>query len=63
VCTNSSSPLHECVNCASLNPAAAIGMADKKGSLEKGKDADIIICDEAFKVQKTIIGGVTKYEN
>jgi N-acetylglucosamine-6-phosphate deacetylase len=63
VFTNASIPLHECVNCASLNPAAAIGMADKKGSLEKGKDADIIICDEAFKVQKTIIGGVTKYEN
>ena len=63
VFTNSSIPLHECVNCASLNPAAAIGLADRKGSLEAGKDADIIICDEAFKVQKTIIGGVTKYEN
>ncbi len=59
--TNSSIPLHECVNCASLNPAAVIGMADRKGSLEVGKDADIIICDEAFKVQKTIIGGVVKY--
>lgn len=59
---NSSIPLHECVNCASLNPAAAIGLADRKGSLEAGKDADIILCDEAFQVQKTIIGGITKYE-
>lgn len=62
VYTNSSIPLHECVNCASLNPAAAIGLADRKGSLEAGKDADIILCDEAFQVQKTIIGGITKYE-
>ena len=61
--TNSSIPLHECVNCASLNPAAAIGMADKKGSLDRGKDADIIICDETFRVRKTIIGGVIQYEN
>jgi len=59
---NSSIPLHECVNCASLNPAAAIGLADRKGSLEAGKDADIIICDSEFNVQKTIIGGVTQYE-
>lgn len=63
VYTNSSIPLHECVNCASLNPAAAIGMADKKGSLDRGKDADIIICDETFRVRKTIIGGVIQYEN
>ncbi len=59
---NSSVPLHECVNCASLNPAAAIGMADRKGSLEVGKDADIIICDAEFSVQKTIIGGTIQYE-
>lgn len=59
---NSSIPLHECVNCASLNPATAIGLQGKKGSLEKGKDADIIICDSEFNVQKTIIGGVTQYE-
>ncbi len=55
-------PLWECVNCASLNPAAAIGIADKKGSLDIGKDADIIITDEDFEVKMTIIGGRTVYE-
>ncbi len=60
--TNSNIPLYECVNCASLNPATTIGVADRKGSLEIGKDADIIICDGEFKVQKTIIKGETKYE-
>ncbi len=61
--TNSNIPLHECVNCASLNPATAIGLADKKGSLEVGKDADIVILDENFNVQKTIIGGKIKFQN
>ncbi len=59
---NSSIPLHECVNCATLNPATAIGVADRKGSLEIGKDADIIITDDNFEVKKTIIRGEMKYE-
>ncbi len=62
VYTNSNIPLHECVNGASLNPATAIGVADRKGSLEIGKDADVIITNEKFEIKKTIIGGETKYE-
>ncbi len=59
---NSNIPLYECVNGASLNPATAIGVADKKGSIEVGKDADIIITDSEFNVFMTIIGGGIKYE-
>ena len=62
VYTNSTIPLYECVNGASLNPATTIGVADKKGSIEVGKDADIIITDNEFNVQKTIIGGNIRYE-
>ncbi len=62
VYTNSDIPLYECVNCASLNPATVIGMEKTKGSLETGKDADIIITDSDFEVQKTIIAGEIKYE-
>lgn len=62
VFTNSSIPLWECVNGASLNPATTIGIADKKGSIEVGKDADIIITDNEFNVKNTIIGGKIKYE-
>ena len=61
--TNSSIPLHECVNCASLNPATVLGIADRKGSIEVGKDADVIITDGNFKVMKTIIAGEVKYES
>ena len=62
VFTNSSIPLWECVNGASLNPAMAIGVADRKGSIEVGKDADVIITDLEFNIKKTIIGGEIKYE-
>ena len=62
VYTSSSIPLWECVNCASLNPATVLGLEGEKGSLEIGKDADIVICDNEFNVKMTIIGGDIKYE-
>ena len=55
-------PLEQIVRMASLNPARAIGVADRKGSLEAGKDADIVLTDADFQVQRTIIGGETVYE-
>ncbi|MGN1320759.1 MAG: N-acetylglucosamine-6-phosphate deacetylase [Acutalibacteraceae bacterium] len=63
VYTNSNIPLNECVNGASLNPATTLGIQDKQGSLDVGKDADIIITDNSFNVQKTIIGGEIRYES
>ena len=63
VYTNSDIPLYECVNCASLNVATTLGIEKKKGSLEIGKDADIIITDSEFNIEKTIIKGVTRYES
>ena len=62
VWANTDLPLYEIVAAASLNPANAIGMGDVKGSLEVGKDADIIITDEQFNVKKTIIQGEIRYE-
>lgn len=62
VCANTELPIWEVVSVASLNPAKAIGVDDRKGSLEIGKDADIIITDKDFNIQKTIIGGKVKYE-
>ena len=59
---NSDAPLWQCVRCASLNPATLLGIRGRKGSLEVGKDADIIITDEEFNVIKTIIGGTVRYE-
>ena len=55
-------PVNEVFNMASLNPATAIHVADRLGSLEEGKDADIIIADENIQILRTIKGGKTIYE-
>ena len=49
--------LPEVFACASLNPAKAVGVAERIGSLEVGKCADIIICDDNINVITTIIDG------
>ena len=41
-------PLWQAVNMASLYPARSIGADDRKGSLTPGRDADLLIADEAF---------------
>ena len=59
---NTDLPFWKVVAAATLNPAKAIGVDNCKGSLEAGKDADIIITDSDFNIVKTIIGGEIKYE-
>jgi N-acetylglucosamine-6-phosphate deacetylase len=39
-----------------LNPARALNL-DKKGVLEPGADADIVLMDHAFRVMKTFVKG------
>jgi N-acetylglucosamine-6-phosphate deacetylase len=53
----------DAVRAASLNPARAIGEDKDRGSLDIGKRADIIIADSDFNINKTIIGGVIRYEH
>lgn len=43
------------------NPARVMGIYDRKGSLEPGKDADIVVFDEDINVKRTIIGGKIIY--
>ena len=38
------------------NPAEAIGIGDLVGTLEAGKRADVIICDESFNVERVLVG-------
>ncbi len=38
-------PLHAAVNMVSLNPAKAVGLAGQTGSIEPGKEADLILVD------------------
>ncbi len=61
VLTNTTIPVNEVFKMASLNPATAIHCADRIGSLEAGKDADIIIADETINIITTIKKGRTIY--
>ena len=49
--------LEDAVRMASLNPAKAIGVDNEKGSIEVGKDADLIIFDENINVSKAMVKG------
>ena len=62
VLTHTNLPANVVFNMASLNPATAIHVADRIGSLEAGKDADIIIADENINIIKTIKKGRTIYD-
>lgn len=56
-------PLLEAVKMASQTPAAILGIADRKGSLEVGKDADIVIFDKDIRVSTTIVQGKVIYSS
>ena len=48
---------------ASYNPAEYIGINDRKGSLEIGKDADILVLDKNYNLKCTICRGKTEFKN
>lgn len=43
--------------CASQVPARALGLANRKGRIQPGFDADLIVMDESYRVRLTMIGG------
>lgn len=49
--------LGDVVQMASVNPAKQIGIYDRKGSIKEGKDADILLVDDALNIQYTICRG------
>ena len=53
--------VEQAVKMASYNPARVMGIADRKGSLEVGKDADIVIFNDDVDVAATIVGGRVVY--
>ena len=54
-------PLEKAVRFASLHPARAIGLENKKGTLAPGKDADIALFDDQLNAHMTIVRGEIKY--
>jgi N-acetylglucosamine-6-phosphate deacetylase len=52
-------PLQDVIRMASLTPAERVGIAADVGSLEPGKQADILILDTRLRVQRVFIGGTS----
>ena len=53
--------LNELVKMTSANAAHELGVYDRKGSITKGKDADLVLLDEEGCVMTTICRGVISY--
>ena len=50
-------PLYEVVKMASYTPARMLGIAEQKGTIGIGKDADLIVFDEDINVSMVMIRG------
>lgn len=56
-------PLLDAVKMASLNPARAMGFADRLGAVSTGKDASLTVIDEDVNVYLTMVKGQIVYNN
>jgi N-acetylglucosamine-6-phosphate deacetylase len=63
VCAATGRTLAETWVVSSLNAARAIGVSSQKGSLEVGKDADLVLLAGSFNVHLTIVKGEIVYSN
>lgn len=55
--------LADALKMITYTPARILNITDRKGSIEAGKDADIVIFDEHINIEKTIIKGKVCYSN
>jgi N-acetylglucosamine-6-phosphate deacetylase len=56
-------PVIDAVKMLTTTPARIMNVSDTKGELVAGKDADIVIFDEDFTIQKTMIQGKVVYDH
>ena len=56
-------PLEDALRMVSATPASILGVADRKGSLAPGKDADVVILNPNLQVTHTIIAGQLAYSS
>jgi len=56
-------PLLEAVKMMTLTPARIMHIDQQKGSIQKGKDADLVVFDDKIHVSYTILEGNVIYGN
>ena len=54
--------LTDAIKMITATPARILGISHQKGSLEQGKDADIVIFDDDINIDMTIVGGRIVYD-
>ena len=54
-------PMDEAVRMASFNPAKVIKLDDSIGSIEIGKEANLVVLDNSYNVLMTIVRGKVVY--
>ena len=54
--------LRDAVRMATLTPATVVGIHKRKGSIEPGKDADLLIVDEDVSVRLTMVRGKVVFQ-
>jgi N-acetylglucosamine-6-phosphate deacetylase len=62
MCKYAGVTLQQAVGMATINPARVIGVDDRKGTLTRGKDADIVVFDKDINVKMTIVHGAIAYK-
>ena len=53
-------PFNYAINACTINPARCLGIADRKGSIGVGKDADLVVLDSDYSVVQTYCMGEAK---
>jgi N-acetylglucosamine-6-phosphate deacetylase len=61
VIENAGTTFQNALRMVTLTPATILKVAQRKGSLEVGKDADIVILDRNLKVSQTLVAGRVVY--
>ncbi len=56
-------PLRQAVKSATINPARAIRVDSETGSIAVGKNADLLVVDDAFNIVLVIVKGCIKVDN
>lgn len=54
-------PMYEAVRAGSLNAAESAGLAETRGSLTPGKQADVLLMDDGCRVLRTFVRGVQRF--